>query len=297
MSAATAAGGAVSRGLRGGARVRGLLALAPFLLFCAAFLVVPLLLMLVQSVRGPGGDLTLSHFGRAFAAEYRGALLNSLVISVVSAAAGTAIGGIAAWAALHARSGFVRRGVVTLANVTSNFAGIPLAFAFIATLGTSGFVTAWLDRLVGLDLCSWGRFFYKAPGVTLAYVYFQLPLMILVITPALRGLRTEWAEAAASLGASRGEYFRRVALPVLAPSLLASFMLLCANALGAYATAFALAQDNVNLLPIKIGFLMTGDVTLDQGLASALAVVLVVLMALLIAGYQAMAARGRRWLA
>jgi len=280
-----------------GVRPRALLALAPFFLFCAAFLVVPLLLMLVKSVQVPGGGLTLANFGRAFAAEYRGALLNSLVISVVSAAIGTAIGGVAAWAALHSRSGFVRRGVTTLATVTANFAGIPLAFAFIATLGTSGFVTAWLDRLIGLDLCSWGRFFYKAPGVTLAYVYFQLPLMILIISPALRGLRTEWAEAAESLGATRGEYFRRVALPVLAPSLLASFMLLCANALGAYATAFALAQDNVNLLPIKIGFLMTGDVTLDQGLASALAVVLVVLMALLIAGYQAMASRGRRWLA
>ena len=290
MSAAARPGAA--RGMR----ARAYLAVAPFLLFCAAFLVVPLLLMLAHSVRAPGGGLTFAHFGRAFAAEYRGALLNSLVISVVSAAVGTAIGAVAAWAALHSRSGFVRRGVVTLANVTSNFAGIPLAFAFIATLGTSGFVTAWLDRLVGLDLCAWGRFFYKAPGVTLAYVYFQLPLMILIVTPALRGLRPEWAEAAQSLGASRGEYFRRVALPVLAPSLLASFMLLCANALGAYATAFALAQDNVNLLPIKIGFLMTGDVSLDQGLASALAVVLVVLMALLIAGYQLMAARGRRWL-
>lgn len=281
----------------GTTRARALLAVAPFLLFCAAFLVVPLLLMLAHSVRAPGGGLTLGHFGRAFAAEYRGALLNSLVISVVSAAVGTVVGAVAAWAALRSRSGFVSRGVVTLANVTSNFAGIPLAFAFIATLGTSGFVTAWLDRLVGLDLCSWGRFFYKAPGVTLAYVYFQLPLMILIVTPALRGLRVDWAEAAESLGATRGQYFRRVALPVLLPSLLACFMLLCANALGAYATAFALAQDNVNLLPIKIGFLMTGDVTLDQGLASALAVVLVALMAVLIVGYQVMATRGRRWLA
>jgi putative spermidine/putrescine transport system permease protein len=279
-----------------GARARALLAVTPFLLFCAAFLVVPVTLMLARSVRAVDGALTLANFGRAFAPEYRGALANSLFISVTSAAAGTVIGAVAAWAGLHARARLVRSGVVTLATVTSNFAGIPLAFAFIATLGTSGFVTAWLDRLIGLDLCSWGRFFYKAPGVTLAYVYFQLPLMILIITPALRGLRVEWAEAAASLGASRGEYFRRVALPVLAPALLSSFMLLCANALGAYATAFALAQDNVNLLPIKIGFLMTGDVTLDQGLASALAVTMVALMALRIGGYQVLAARGRRWL-
>jgi putative spermidine/putrescine transport system permease protein len=256
--------------------------------------VVPVLAMLGHSVRASDGTLTLDNFGRAFAPEYRGALANSLLISVVSAAVGTLCGAVAAWAALHSRSGALRRGVVTLANVTSNFAGIPLAFAFIATLGTSGFVTAWIDRLVGLDLCSWGRFFYKAPGVTLAYVYFQLPLMILIVTPALRAVRVEWGEAAASLGATPSQYFRRVALPVLTPSLLACFMLLCANALGAYATAFALAQDNVNLLPIKIGFLMTGDVTLDQGLASALAVVMLVLMGLLLAAYQALQARSRR---
>jgi len=118
--------------------------------------------------------------------------------------------------------------------------------------------------------------------------------MVLVITPALGALRPEWAEAAAGLGASRRAYFFRVALPILRPALAASFMLLCANALGAYATAFALAQDNVNLLPIKIGFLMTGDVSLDAGLASALAVALVALMALLIVGYQVLMARARR---
>jgi putative spermidine/putrescine transport system permease protein len=270
------------------------LAVAPFLGFCLLFEVAPLALMLGRSLVADGGGLTLSHYGRAFTAEYRGALLNSVLISVISAAIGTVLGAVAAWAALHSRFELVRRGVTALANVTSNFAGVPLAFAFIATLGTSGFVTAWLDRVFGLDLCTWGRFFYKAPGVTLAYVYFQLPLMILIITPALGALKPEWAEAAAGLGASRRTYFLRVALPVLRPALLASFMLLCANALGAYATAFALAQDNVNLLPIKIGFLMTGDVSLDAGLASALAVALVALMAVLILGYQALMARARR---
>jgi putative spermidine/putrescine transport system permease protein len=270
------------------------LAVAPLLGFCLLFEVAPLALMLGRSVVADEGGLTLSHYGRALTSEYGGALANSVLIALISAAAGTLLGGVAAWAALRSRFGLVRKGVIALANVTANFAGVPLAFAFVATLGTSGFVTAWLDRAVHLDLCSWGRFFYKAPGVTLAYVYFQLPLMVLIITPALAALKPEWAEAAAGLGASRRTFLLRVALPVLRPALLASFLLLCANALGAYATAFALAQDNVNLLPIKIGFLMTGDVSLDAGLASALAVVLVGLMAILILGYQLMMARARR---
>jgi putative spermidine/putrescine transport system permease protein len=279
---------------RGRERLRAALGVMPFLLFCALFELAPLGLMLGRSVLADHGGLTLDHYRRALTIEYRGALLNSAIVSLASAAIGTLVGAVGAWAALHSRSGFVRRFVVVLANVTSNFAGVPLAFAFIATLGTSGFVTLWLDRLLGLDLCSWGRFFYRAPGIILAYVYFQLPLMVLVITPALTALRPEWAEAAAGLGASRRTYFFRIALPILRPALCASFMLLCANALGAYATAFALAQDSVNLLPIKIGFLMTGDVSLDVGLASALAVVLVALMALLILGYQLLMARTRR---
>jgi putative spermidine/putrescine transport system permease protein len=282
----------MTRAARG--RAGAVLAVLPFLGFCLLFEVAPLGLMLGRSFVADGGGLTLAHYGRAATAEYGGALVNSVLISLVSAAIGTVLGAIAAWAALHSRFEAVRRGVATLANVTSNFAGVPLAFAFIATLGTSGFVTVWLDRLVGLDLCGWGRFFYKAPGVTLVYVYFQLPLMILVISPALTALKPEWAEAAAGLGASRRAFFLRVALPVLRPALLASFMLLCANALGAYATAFALAQDNVNLLPIKIGFLMTGDVSLDAGLASVLAVVMVALMALLILGYLGLMGRARR---
>jgi putative spermidine/putrescine transport system permease protein len=179
--------------------------------------------------------------------------------------------------------------------VASNFAGVPLAFAFISTLGRVGLVTVLLKEAFGISLYDAGFNLYSFWGLSLAYLYFQLPLMILIITPALDGLRREWREACENLGASPLQYWRHVALPILAPSLLSSVILLFGNAFGAYATAYALTGGFINLVPIQIGAQIRGDVLHDPNLGYALALGMVVIMTLSILGYTRLQKRASRF--
>jgi putative spermidine/putrescine transport system permease protein len=196
----------------------------------------------------------------------------SIVISASSAVLGAATG---LAVALALRSGDLSHGVrsaaLTLSGVASNFAGVPLAFAFLATLGRAGLVTALLWRLTGVDLYASGFNLLGVAGLTLTYLYFQMPLMVLVIMPAVEGLRRDWAEAAAMLGASRLDYALRVAGPVLAPSVAGAALLLFANAFGAVATAYALTGSSINLVTILLYAQIRGDVLHDPNLGYALA--------------------------
>ena len=163
------------------------------------------------------------------------------------------LGLLVAYAAIRdGTPNFVRAALTTFAGVAANFGGIPLAFAWIATLGPLGVVTTWL-RNAGWDPTVHGFQLFSKTGVELVYLYFQLPLMILVIAPAIDGLRKEWREAASNLGAKGWQFWRYVGIPVLMPSLLGAFILLFGNAFAAYATAYSLTSGTVNIVPILIG--------------------------------------------
>ncbi|MEI4272131.1 ABC transporter permease subunit [Klenkia sp. LSe6-5] len=164
---------------------------------------------------------------------YGRAYLGSLQLSAITAVLGAVLGLALAVAVLQARRGqLLRRLVLTASGVLANFGGIPLAFAFIATIGNAGVVTALLGR-VGLD----GFSLYSMTGLALVYLYFLVPLMVLIIVPALEGLRPQWREASDVLGGSAWQYWRRVGGPVLAPPVIGATMLLFASSFAAYATA------------------------------------------------------------
>jgi putative spermidine/putrescine transport system permease protein len=190
----------------------------------------------------------------------------------------------------------VRSAILTFSGVASNFAGVPLAFAFIATLGRTGLVTVLLKNLFGLNLYEQGFSLYSFWGLSLTYLFFQFPLMILVITPALDGLKKEWQEAAQNLGASHSLYLRRVALPILMPSILGGMILLFGNSFGAYATAYSLTGGFINLVTIVIGSQIKGDILYNPGLGYALAVGMVVVMSLMMVVYYLLRRRSERWL-
>jgi putative spermidine/putrescine transport system permease protein len=192
--------------------------------------------------------------------------------------------------------GFVRSALLTFSGVASNFAGVPLAFAFIATLGRVGMITVLLNSLFGINIYQAGFNLYTFWGLSLTYMYFQFPLMTLIIAPALDGLKREWREASENLGATRVQYWRYVALPILLPSLLGTMILLFGNAFGAYATAYALTGGTLNVVPIVIGAQIRGDVLNNPGLGYALALGMVVIMAFSIAGYTLLQGRTARWL-
>lgn len=274
--------------------VRRFLPSLPLFLFALAFIGLPLVAIFLQSVLGEGG-LTLSHYRSLLAPAYARAVANSVSLSVTTAVLGAVAGLLAAVALSGVGAPAVRRALTTLAAVAANFAGVPLAFAFMVILGLNGFLTR-LAAASGLDLTS--RFsLYSWTGLALVYLYFQIPLMVVLVLPAVQGLRKEWREAAATLGSSDLYFWRRVGLPILAPAVLGGAALLFANSFGAYATAFALVGARYSLLPIQISLAAAGNVGYEPGPASATAMVMVLVLAAATAVYLATQRRARRWLA
>ena len=178
--------------------------------------------------------------------------------------------------------------------MAANFGGIPLAFAFISTLGPLGIITVF-GRSHGWDPTAHGFNLFSKTGVELAYMYFQLPLMILVIAPAIDGLRKEWREASSNLGASQFQFWRYVGVPVLMPSLLGAIILLFGNAFAAYATAYSLTSGTVNIVPILIGAYYSGNVLNNPHLAQAMAFGMFVVLALMMMAYIPLQRRAARW--
>jgi putative spermidine/putrescine transport system permease protein len=273
------------------------LGVLPFFLFSAAFLIGPAVILFYRSLEDPeGGGFTLQFWGQLTSDTVMRAYGTSVRLSLTTALLGGIFGFLLAWAvSLGALPQAVRSALTTFSGVASNFAGVPLAAAFIFTLGRVGAITA-LFEFLGVDLYRSGFSLYSFWGLVLVYLYFQFPLMVLVMLPSLDGLRREWREAAENLGATPRQYWRKVALPVLMPSILGTMILLFGNAFGAHATAYALTGGLLSLATLLIGQQMSGDVLNNPGLGYAVAVGMVMIMALAIGVYSVLQRRSERWL-
>jgi len=272
------------------------LAVLPFFVFSTLFLIAPTLVLAYRSLEGPDGTLTLDNYGQLLSETVLSAYGMSIRISLTSAILGGLVGFLIAWAVSIGNLPRPFRSIAsTFSGVASNFAGVPLAAAYIFTLGRVGVVTA-LFEVFGIDLYRSGFSLYSFAGLTLVYMYFQIPLMVLVILPALDGLKREWREAAENLGATSAQYWRHVALPVLVPSILGTMILLFGNAFGAHATAYALTGGLFNLATLLIGQQISGDVLHNPGLGYAVAMGMVIIMALSIMIYSILQRRSERWL-
>jgi putative spermidine/putrescine transport system permease protein len=268
----------------------------PFFLYVALFLLLPTLWLAIGAFQTEGGRFTLEHVRMLFQAQYVDAYLTSVKISLATALGGGIFGLFVAYAAVkEGAPRWIRPTLTTFAGVAANFAGVPLAFAFAATLGATGMVTVFLAGH-GVHLYQSGFTLYSFTGLALVYTYFQLPLMILVISPSLDGLRREWREAATNLGATPLQFWRWVGLPILWPSLLGAMVLLFGNAFSAYATAYALVGTELNLVPILIGAVQSGNLTSDPQFGDALALGMIVIIALSVALYALLQRRSNRWL-
>ncbi|TAM78206.1 MAG: ABC transporter permease subunit [Chloroflexota bacterium] len=280
-------------------RRRGLtaLALAPFALVVLFFLALPAVSLLWGSLHDPTtGALTAANYSYLSGEDKSlKPFVNSLELSFATMLSGGILGLIVAQALVSTRDRVVELLVSSFSSVAANFAGVPLAFAFIATLGVNGLLTKVL-LAGGADLYGHGFTLYDIVGLSVVYTYFQLPLMVLLILPALQALKTEWREASENLGAGGVTYLRRVALPVLTPAILGAMLLLFANSFGAYATAYALTTGFIALVPLTIGSVIYGDVTFDPGQADALAMGMAVVMAVCLGLQAVLQRRASRWL-
>jgi putative spermidine/putrescine transport system permease protein len=273
------------------------LGVAPFFAFAVAFMFWPAARLFFGAFQDAEGNFTLTNLADLFQPYILEAYWLTIRISLVTALLGGLFGFLVAYAAiLGGLPGFVAAMLATFSGVASNFAGIPLAFAFIATLGRVGLLTLFLKNVLGLDIYGMGFNLYTFTGLSLTYLYFQFPLMVLIMAPALEGLKREWREAANNLGASSFQYWRYVALPILLPSLLGCMILLFGNAFGAYATAYGLTGGSLNLVPIMIGAQVRGDVLHNPNLGYALALGMVVVMAVSLIAYSWLQNRTSRWI-
>ena len=252
------------------------LCLVPFAVFFIVFQIAPLVWVLIHSVQSEESGWGLANFIKIFNSKfYLQAIQHSLEISFWSSLFGIIIAILGSYS-LRKVDSRLRNFVNAFANMTSNFSGVPLAFAFIILLGFNGSITIMLKQAGIIEDFN----LYSKTGLIILYTYFQIPLGVLLLYPAFDAVREDWRESASLLGASSWQFWRHIGLPVLTPALLGTFVILLANALGAYATVYALTTGNFNVLPIRIAAMVSGDISLDPNMASALAVILVGLMTL-----------------
>ena len=271
------------------------LGLVPFLIFSTLFLLIPTFYLIVGSFRDSTGQFTLQNYAGLTNEIPLNAYKTSIEISLVTALAGGIFGFLMAYAVISAGPSRFRSGLMTFSGVASNFAGVPLALAFIFTIGRAGLLTGLLAGL-GINPYDSGFSLYSKLGLEIVYFYFQLPLMILIIAPAIDGLKVEWREASENMGAQTWQFWRYVALPVLMPSLLGSMILLFGNAFGAQATAYQLTGGFINIVTILIGNQLTGDVLHNVGAGYALAMGMVGILTMTLIAYQFLQRRSERWL-
>ncbi|MEP0804851.1 MAG: ABC transporter permease subunit [Chloroflexota bacterium] len=271
--------------------------LLPFLVFVVLFLFLPSLSLFIGGFQDPKGNFTLENIRGLFTPFILNAYWVTIKISFATAVMGGIVGFFLAYALVAGGvPHWVRSSLMTFCGVASNFAGVPLAQAFIFTLGRVGLLTIFLREVLNIDLYAQGFTLYSFWGLSVTYLYFQLPLMVLIITPPIEGLRREWREAAENLGATPSQYWWHVGIPVLMPSLLGSMILLFGNAFGAYATALSLTGGLINLVTILIGSQIKGDVLHNPNLGYALAFGMVVVMAVVMSIYYALRRRSEYWL-
>lgn len=273
------------------------LGVVPFFLFALMFLILPTGLLIVGAFQDAEGNLTLKNLFDLSQSNIVSAYWISIEVSAASALGGALFGFLLAYAAIGGGlPHWIRSTLMTFSGVASNFAGVPLAFAFVSTLGRTGLVTLLLKNLLGLDLYKLGFNLYSFWGLAVTYMYFQFPLMVLIMAPAIDGLKREWREAAENLGASGWQFWRYIALPILLPSLLGTTLLLFANAFGAVATAYALTGSTINIVTILLYAQIRGDVLHNQNLGYALAFGMVVITAFANGAYIWLRSRSDRWL-
>ena len=277
-------GNAKTRSLAGrNSRYMYLLALLPFLFIVVMYELLPLIMLVIDGFgvdKKPDIRFSLENYRKIFTSlSYKASIVNSLRITLISTVVGIAIAFLGARAAYNSRGRF-RKAFMTILNMTSNFAGVPLAFAYMIILGNAG-VVKQIASAYGIDFIN-NFDLYTSGGLTLMYIYFQIPLSTLLLIPAFNGIRAEWNEANMLLGGTSAHFWGKIGIPVLLPSIFSTLSVLFANALCAYATAYALLMNNFALLPVNISASFVGDIRTKPKLGAALSVVMMLIMCLVI---------------
>jgi len=301
-AAVTTASATTTRGAKRAARRRSAvwLGLTPFAIYIILFLAVPAVLAVGSGFFTSAGAFTFANFAALADPSVQSDYLGTLGLSAATAVIGAVIGALVCFALLGTKpDGGLRTAIDSASSVLAQFGGVMLAFAFIVTFGINGIITQWLAS-AGFEKNIFNDFqgntlIYSVVGLSLPYLYFQIPLMVLTFMPAMEGLKATWGEANATLGGTRFTYWTRIGFPILAPAFFGSVILLFANSFSSYATAAALiSQGGLISLDIR-GFINSETVVGHQNAAGVLALVMVVTMIIVMWLYSLLERRASRW--
>ena len=269
----------------------------PFFVYIALFLLLPTGIIAIGAFLDEGGSFSLTNFASLSESDIVKASVQTISLSVVTALLGAFFGALLAYAiATGNPTGLFRRMVVSASGVLAQFGGVTLAFAFIATIGPAGLVYLFA-KAHNVDFYANGIWLFELSGLGLVYLYFQIPLMVLVFLPAVDGIKPQWREAAESLGGNTWHYWRHVAGPILFPSFLGCALLLFANSFSAFATANALINQGNPVLAQQISGALSSEVGLHKpGLANAIAIEMIVIVVIATVLYSLLQRRSSRWL-
>lgn len=296
-AAPTSAAAGPSRTVRRSGMSAAWLGLVPFSVYVLLFLAVPTILAVGSGFFDADGAFTWTNVAALADPVVLNTFANSAWVSLLTAVVGAVAGALVCYAMLGVNpQGVVRQTVDAVAGVLAQFGGVMLAFAFIATIGAQGVVTVLLRESFGFDIFANGMWLYEMPGLIFPYIYFQVPLMVITFMPALAALKPQWSEANLTLGGTRLGFWTRIGVPILAPSFLASLLLLFANAFSSYATAAALASQGSQIVPLQIRAALTSETVLGrENLAGALALGMIIVVGVVMTLYSLVQRRAARW--
>jgi len=249
----------------------GHLLFIPILAFIAIFAIIPAVGVIAVSLSGLHG-LSLVLYRQTLSQQYLNAFMMTSSLSLYSSLIAVVWGFAITWSLSRVQLPWVQKLIMAISSTMANFAGLPLAVAFMATLGTSGILTVLINDVFGISITALGWNIASFSGLLVAYLSFLTPLAVILLLPAVSSLRKEWEEAVLTMGAPLSTYLRRIVFPILLPSIVSTLALLFANAFSTYVTAYELAGSSVNLIPILIGYMVNGNVSMNLGLGDALAI-------------------------
>ncbi|MBR5981330.1 MAG: ABC transporter permease subunit [Firmicutes bacterium] len=261
-------------------KLKSVLCLAPtipFFVLAIGFLILPFISMVKSSFTDPSsGAFSLVNYQTCFTkGAYVASIKNSLQVSSIA----TAVVMVASFfiaLAVFSTGITTKKWFMPIMNISQNFAGFPLAFAFILMLGKQGFFRLLFNKLGSSLLDNYSLYSYE--GIIPLYIWFGIPLCVLLLLPGFDAVHREWKEASTLLGCSSAGFWTRIGIPNVMPTLLGTLSVVFADSITTYTTVYIIISSNAALLPIKIGTMFGGDLKARPEVGCALSVIMIMMI-------------------
>lgn len=244
-----------------------LLLTAPAFTLLTVFFILPLTGVLIEPFLDKGAAFMRLWSDPLFLRGLQGSSLLALTAGALSVAVGVPVA-----LQLARMKEKTRLLAMFCISLPLTFSGLIVAYGFILCFGRAGFITLLLAK-AGIPPDWVAGMVYSPIGLALAYCYYLIPRVVLLLLPALANFDVTLTTAATSLGATRLRAFFDILLPELLPTIGVAFCLVAAVAFGAYGTALALVGTQVNILPLLL-YSRISDTGSDFPQAAAISLVL-----------------------